>query len=117
MTESQSPELTPGQIRLLENLLAAGFQFANIERITRHLVVERGGFVALLDPAEGKLRLFGQVGYRVGDGIGMLIQQGGEPAFAWKKESVAATPELLKMYSRIKAELTEILGDQLTVRA
>jgi hypothetical protein len=109
MSLSQSAELTPVQIRLLENLLAAGFQFVNMERITRHLLVEKSGFIALLDPAEGQLRLFGQVGYRMGDGIGMLIEQGGRPAFVWKKESVAASSELLAAYERVKIELTEIV--------
>ena len=114
MTEIQTPELAPDQIRILQNLLAAGFQFTTLDRITRHLVVEKRGFVALLDPADDKLRLFGQVGYRVGEGVAMLTEQAGRPAFVWKKEVVVATPELLAAYSRVKDELAEILGDQLT---
>jgi hypothetical protein len=111
MTEPQSLELSPAQIRTLQQLLDAGFQFVTLERITRHVVVEKGGFVALLDPVEGKLRLFGQIGYRVGDGIGVLVDQRGEQAFVWKKHAVAATPELLADYSRVKDELAEILQD------
>ncbi|HEV2232052.1 MAG TPA: hypothetical protein VGV68_01460 [Terriglobia bacterium] len=109
MAEFQSPELTQGQIKALEKLFDAGFQFTSLEHITRHLVIEKSGFIALLDPTEGKLRLFGQVGYRVGDGIGMLIEQRARPAFVWKKQSVAATPQLLTAYQRVKAELAELL--------
>jgi hypothetical protein len=116
MTETQSPELTAAQIRTLQNLLTAGFQFTTIERITRHLAVEKSGFIALLDPAGGKLQLFGQVGYRLGAGIGMLIEQRGTPVFMWKKEAVSATPELLAAYARVKDELAEILREQSTVR-
>jgi len=111
MPESQSFELTPAQIKTLQRLLASGFQFVPMERITRHVVVEKDGFIALLDPAEGKLKLFGQVGYRVGDGIGMLVEQGRQHSFVWKKQSIPATPVLLSACSRVKKELAEILVD------
>jgi len=111
-----SIEFTASQIKLLEKLLTAGFQFTTIERITRHLVVEKSGFLALLDPANGNLQMFGQAGYRVGDGIGMLTEQGGRPVFLWKKEAILATPELLAVYSRVKDELAKILGEQSTVQ-
>ena len=111
MAEYQMPELAQAQIKALEKLLRAGFQFATLEHITRHLVIEKSGFIALLDPSEGKLKLFGQVGYRVGGGIGMLIEQRARPAFVWKKQAVAATPELLSAYARVKSELAAILED------
>ena|SRR5579863_1375047 len=109
MAEFQSPELTQGQIKVLEKLLEAGFQFASLEHITRHLVIEKSGFIALLDPTAGQLRIFGQMGYRMGEGIGMLIEQRAHPAFVWKKQAVEATPELLSAYARIKTELEELL--------
>jgi len=111
MTEPQSLELTPAQITTLQHLLDAGFRFVMMERITRHVVVEKDGFIALLDPSGGNLRIFGQVGYRIGDGIGMLIERGGEQAFVWKNDSVPATPELLTAHSQVKKELAEILAD------
>lgn len=109
MTEPQSPELTPAQIRTLQQLLDAGFQFVTMERITRHVVVEKDGFVALLDPGEGKLRLYGQIGYRVGEGIGVLVERSGTQSFVWKRETIPVTSELLAAYSRVKKELAEIL--------
>jgi len=76
----------------------------------RYLGVEKSGFVALLDPSEGGLKMFGQSGYRMGRGIGMLVERGAGKAFVWKTESTAATPELLAEYERFKAELKELLG-------
>jgi len=111
MTEPGSLEFSGAQIKLLEKLLKAGFQFATVERITRYLAVEKSGFLALLDPANGRLQMFGQVGYRVGAGIGMLTEQGGKPVFVWKKAAISATPNLLTAYSRVKDELAEILGE------
>ena len=113
MNENQPPTLTHGQARVLQKLLQAGFQFANLEHVARHIVVEKAGFVALLDPADGQMRLFSQMGYRVGAGIGMLLEQGARQAFVWKKESVEATPDLLAAYERVKEELTEILNTKI----
>jgi hypothetical protein len=102
--------LTQGQARVLQKLLQAGFEFASIEHVARHIVIEKEGFIALLDPAHGHLRIFGQMGYRIGDGIGMLVEQGGRQSFVWKKESVEATPELLAAYARAREELTVMLN-------
>ena len=80
---------------MLESLLKAGFRFVSFERYARYLGVERDGFVALLETAGGKVQLFGQVGYHVGEGIAMLVERAEGKAFVWKGEAVAATPELL----------------------
>jgi hypothetical protein len=102
-------ELTPAQIGRLEEILNAGFRFLTIERAERYLGVERGGFVALLEPADGQLRLFGQAGYLMGEGIGMLVERGEGKAFVWHGQSVPATSEMLAGYERFKRELTEIV--------
>lgn len=104
-------DLSPAQTSALERLLKAGFSFVTIPRVERYLAAEKGGFVALLDPSEGKLRVFGQVGYRMGEGIGMLIEKGREKAFIWKQEVVPASPELLAAYERVKAEVQRLLDE------
>jgi hypothetical protein len=110
MAESKSLELTPGQIATLQKLLEAGYQFTAVEHVTRQVAVEKNGFIALLDPANGKLKLFGQIGYRIGAGIGMLIERGSHSAFVWKKQEVRASSDLLDAYLRLKNELVEILN-------
>ncbi len=108
---TQPSELTPPQIAKLEKLLRAGFKFVTVERVERYLGVEKDGFVALLDLAEGKLSIYGQVGYRIGEAIGMLIERGEGKAFVWKKQAVHATPEILAAYERFRAELNTLLKD------
>ncbi len=109
MPEPTPLDLTPNQIAVLQRLLNAGFHFASLEHVTRHVAVDRDGFVALLEPADDKLKIFGQVGYRIGDGIGMLVEQREGKAFIWKGRTVEATPELLAAYARVKAELRALL--------
>ena len=102
-------ELTPNQVRALESLLQAGFRFVTFERYARYLAVEREGFVALLDVSGGNVKLFGQLGYHVGEGIGMLVEGGQGKAFVCKGRSVTATPELLAGYERTKLDLHRLL--------
>ena len=102
-------ELSPAQIAILERLTAAGFKFVTLPHVERYLGVEKEGFVALLEPAEGQLRVFGQVGRRMGEGMGMLVGREGWQAFVWHQEEVAATPELLAGYNRFRSELKVLL--------
>jgi hypothetical protein len=112
MPEGQPNELSPGQVAVLESLLQAGFRFVTFERYARYLGVERDGFVALLETGEGKVKLFGQVGYQVGEGIAMLVDRAGAKAFLWKGESLPATPELLAGYERFKSDLRHLLHNE-----
>jgi hypothetical protein len=110
MFDAQPSDLNSNQVRALALLVHAGFRFVTFERYARYPAVEREGFVALLDVSGGNVRLFGQVGYHVGGGIGMLVERGQEQAFVWKDQSVIATPELLAAYERIKLDLRRLLN-------
>jgi hypothetical protein len=105
-----SQDLSPGHAYRLEALLRAGFTFTTIERMEQHLAIEKNGFVALLDFSNDKVQVFSQVGHRMGEGIGMLIERRGEKAFVWKGQAISATPELLVKYEEFKAELNKLLG-------
>jgi hypothetical protein len=113
MSHAQEPTqpgvLTPAQVATLERILRAGFRLVTFERYARYIGIEKDGFVALLDPAGGGLRIFSQLGYRLEDGIAMLVERGRGKAFVWKGESVEATPELLRAYERIRSELANLL--------
>ncbi|HUI43694.1 MAG TPA: hypothetical protein VL523_17165 [Terriglobia bacterium] len=104
-------DLTPSQIARLEKLLQAGFRLVQLERFERHFGVERGGFVALVDPEGGELKPFGQTGYRLGDGIGMLVERRAGKAFVWRDQAIDATPELLETYERFRADMETLFGD------
>jgi hypothetical protein len=101
--------LNPVQVTILERFLRAGFRFLTLERYARYLAVEKNGFVALLDSSGGKLTLFSQVGYLMGDGIGMLVESPEGKAFVHHQQSVPATAELIAVYEQFKNELRELL--------
>jgi len=107
--DGQPSGLNPDQASTLESLLQAGYRFVTFERYARYLAVEREGFVALLDASGGGVKLFGQVGYHVGEGIAMLVERAGGKAFTWKSESVPATPEMLAAYERFRQDLSQLL--------
>jgi hypothetical protein len=102
-------DLALAQIATLEKLAVAGFKFVTLPHVERYLAVEKERFVALLEPVEGRLRIFGQVGLRLGEGMGMLVERDGRQAFVWHQERVAATPELLAGYERFRSELERLL--------
>ena len=104
-----SEDLTSSQVATLLKLLVAGFRFMTVPHVERYLGVERDGFVALLDPGAGQLKLFGQAGYRMGDGIGMLVERGEGKGFLWHEQWVAGTPELLALYEGFRRELEDLL--------
>ena len=83
-----------------------------LERVERYLGLERDGFVALLDPSQGGLRVFSQVGYRLGEGVGMLVERGAGKAFVWHDQEVPASAEMLEIYGRFRAELERLLGEE-----
>ena len=105
-------DLTARQIANLEKVLQAGFRFVTLERYGRYFGIERDGFAILIDPGEDKLSTFGEAGYLIGDGIGMLVERGGAKAFVWHQESVTATPELLAAYERFRSEVGSLFADE-----
>jgi hypothetical protein len=109
MADIPPVELSQAQISVLQNLLKAGFEFVTLEHVVRYLPVQKYGFVALLDPAGGKLGILGEAGYRMGEGVGVLVEKSGGKAFVWKSQSVDATPALLEAYGRFKQELNGLL--------
>jgi len=109
VAEAPSSSLTPAQIACLGKLLKAGFQFITFEQFARYPALEKAGFVTLLDISRGRVRQFGNLGYHLGSGVGVLIERMGGKAFVWKTESLPATPELLATYERVKRELNDLL--------
>lgn len=108
---TRTPELEPSQLARLQKILEAGFRLMRIPHVERYLTVERNGFVALLDPSGGGLSLLGQVGYLLGEGIGMLVEREGRRVFVWKQESREATPEMVAEYEQFKEDIEEQLNE------
>ncbi len=110
MPETAPLELTPAQILILQSLLKSGFEFVPLSHVVRYLPVQKDGFVALLDPSGGKLEIFGQAGYRIGEGVGVLVEKEQGKAFVWKGQSVEATTALLEGFERFKQGLKDLLA-------
>jgi hypothetical protein len=110
MAETPPLELNPAQIAVLQNMLKAGFEFVTLEHVARYLPVQKNGFITLLDPSGGKLAIYGQPGYRIGEGVGMLVEKREGRAFVWKNQAVPATQELLAAYERFKSDLEALLS-------
>lgn len=106
------PTITPAQVKILEALLRDGFRFLTLERYARYLAAEKNGFVALLDPSDGKLNMFSQAGLLMGEGIGMLIEEPTGKSFVFHGLKTAATPALLEAYERFKRELSDLLAPE-----
>jgi hypothetical protein len=109
VAEEFKPELNPQQVALLEKLLKSGFQFTFFEQYARYPAVEKSRFVALLDISRGKVALFGSLGYHLGTGIGVLVENADGKSFVWKDQRQPATPELLASYRAIRDELRDLL--------
>jgi hypothetical protein len=112
MEDPSSTGLTAGQTSTLQKFLRAGFKLVTFERYARYLAVEKEGFVALLEPSGGRFTVFSQVGYRIGEGIGMLVEGATGKAFVWHQESVPASTELFAAYERIRRELSDLLNPE-----
>jgi len=112
MDSTPTPELSPAGQAQLRKLLGAGFRLVRIQHVERYLAAEKNGFVALLEPSQGKLSVFGQPGYLMGEGLGMLVERQGRRAFVCKNQSVEATPELIAEYESFKAEIERLLGEE-----
>ncbi len=80
-----------------------------IPHVERYLSVERDGFVAVLEPAASGFAVFGQVGYWMGEGMGVLIERQRRKVFVSHGHTVDATPDLLAEYERFRRELEALL--------
>ncbi len=109
LSDAGAPELTRGQAAVLERILRAGYRFVTFERFARYLGVEKDGFVALLETSQGRVSIFGQMGYHLGEGIAVLVERAQGPAFVWKNESVAASRDMMERYETIKQELPRLI--------
>ncbi len=80
-----------------------------LPHVERYLCVEKGGFVGVLQPAPRGFAVFGQVGYWMGEGMGVLVERQGQKLFVWHQQSVLATLELLAKCNLFRAELQSLL--------
>jgi len=94
----------------LARLYQAGFDVQTLERFPRALGVVRDNCIALLEATPEGLKLVTTPGWRMGESIGVLVEQEGRQVFMHKSETVEATPERLETLKRFREELEHLLA-------
>lgn len=90
----------------LQRLYMAGFELQTFERFPQAIGVIKDGYIAFLIPGgpEG-LQILGNVGRRMGESLGPLVERSGRQIFLHKDEVIEATPELIEGLNAFKSEL------------
>jgi|SRR5689334_1112649 len=93
----------------LQRLYMAGFEFQTFERFPKAIGVLRDEWIAFLVPGPDGLQILGNIGRRMGESLGPLVERSGRKVFLHKEESIEATPELIEDYERFRGDLKTIL--------
>ena len=94
----------------LARLCQAGFDIQTFERFPRAVGVVRDNCIALLEATPDGLKISATPGWRMGESIGVLVEQDGRQVFMHKSETVEATPERLETLRRFREELENLLA-------
>jgi len=98
----------------LARLYQAGFEIQKLERFPRGVCVLRGECVAVLEPRPEGLTLIGSAGWRIGEGIGVLVEKDGRQVFQSKDQTIEATAERLRALRQFEADLRRLLSREST---
>jgi len=93
----------------LARLYQAGFDVQTLERFPRSVAVLRDNCIALLETTPDGLKLLTMPGWRMGESIGVLVEQDGRQVFQHKSEAVEATPERVAQLQKFKQDLNNLL--------
>jgi hypothetical protein len=104
------PQLTPTQLKMLEQLFAAGFRPIAIPPYESALCVHRGECAAVLTPVpNGGLQLLAPPTLMVDGNLSVKLKRGSKEVFVWKKREIDASAERLRALQTFRRELTSIL--------
>jgi hypothetical protein len=106
--------LMPDPAEQLQRLYAAGFDLQTFERFPKAVGVLRDGCIAFLAPGPEGLQILGNVGWRMGESLGPLVERGGRKVFVHKEEIIEATPEHIAKLEQFKKDLKDILSGAVT---
>jgi len=100
----------PDPSEQLQRMCLAGFELHIFERFPKAVGVVRDNCIALLEATPEGLRMVGTPGWRMGEVMGVLVEEGGRQVFRAKAEVVEATSERLESLRRFRAELDGLLA-------
>jgi hypothetical protein len=101
----------PDSAEQLQRLYAAGFDLQTFERFPKAIGVLRDGCIAFLVPGPEGLQILGNVGWRMGESLGPLVERDGRKVFIHKQETIEATPERIATLEQFKKDLKTILRE------
>jgi hypothetical protein len=93
----------------LQRLYVAGFDLQTFDRFPQAVGVMRDNCVAFLVPGPDGLQILGNVGWRMGESLGPLVERAGQKVFVHKEEVIEATPERITTLEKFRADLKDIL--------
>jgi len=94
----------------LARLYQSGFDIQTFDRFPRAVGVLRDNCIALLEATPEGLKIVATPGWRLGESIGVLVEQDGRQVFQHKSETVEATPERLETLRRFRKDLENVLA-------
>jgi hypothetical protein len=94
----------------LQCIYLAGFELLTFDRFPKCVGVVRESCIALLVPGTDGLQILGTPGWRMGEAIGVLVEQDGRQIFQNKSEILEATPERLELLRKFKEDLKVLLS-------
>jgi hypothetical protein len=100
----------PNSAEQLQRLYLAGFELQTFDRYPAAVGVSRDGCIALLRSTPNGLEIIGAPGWRMGEVLGVLVDQDGRQVFQAKSEIVEATPERLEALRGFTSELQTLLA-------
>jgi hypothetical protein len=100
----------------LQRLYVAGFDLQTFERFPKAVGVLRDNCLAFLVPGPDGLQILGNVGWRMGESLGPLVERDGGRVFVHKQEVLEATPERLATLERFRSDLKAILRGEEPIR-
>ena len=100
----------PDPSEQLARLYEEGFEFQTFERYPKAVGVIREECIALVEATPQGLRMVGLPGWRMGEVMGVLVEQQGRPVFQAKSEVLEATPERLAKLREFRSALEQVLS-------
>ena len=103
-------EFTPRQMKILEELVAAGFRPLVIPPYDSALCMRRGDCaVVLSQEPTGGLRMLAPPSFIVDGNLSVKLRRGEKDVFVWKKTEVEVTPERSNELETFRGDLSRIL--------
>jgi hypothetical protein len=93
----------------LQQLYVAGFDLQTFDRFPKAIGVLRDNCIAFLVPGPDGLQILGNVGWRMGESLGPLVERAGRKVFLHKEETLEATPERIMTLEKFRADLKAVL--------